>query len=592
LLLPKFFMQELPKNKEELVSLLDELIAARLVQKAEQKGETASPPPPPKGEQIVNPPQDETVALSSVEFAKVEKNLASLGFFTPSSKRIKDAKAKTVSISAVVNGNRVEAKATILPAALYGLPITADQDKYLALQKVITDLRQQQGGRVTNPVSFTSAELLTVLHNYRDSGKNYQDIDEWLNVMASTTIISEGAVYLAGKKRWVKDRFHVFDRAVSFGKELEPGKVADKNYVWLSDWQLENINSNHLIPVDLDTYRELKNHIAKTLVPLLQIWLYASRDAGTFEKRYDELCQILSIREYQYLSRIKEQLGPSLDELQQHGYIEAWSTEETSDGKAYKIVLRHGEKFHRDRHTRLAQNPSVRRSESKPLQVSQSAGRRQAFSTLHPQVDSQRLLELTQRGIGDSGARKLLATLPNDRPLVELLEWGDAEIARQPGRIANPAGFYIRLLQEHSAPPPTFQSSRAKKAREQANFAQQEALLTAHAVGEAREDEQRRKAQRRFDSLTPDRRQMLCERFKAELFVERPFMARQKSGSVMHERAVHARLMRYLAEEPVDLLVVPQPTSLSESTPTVLTIARLLEAQRDNWTRLNQSVDQ
>ena len=41
------------------------------------------------------------------EFAKVEKNLVSLGFFTPSSKRIKDAKAKTVSINAVVNGNRI-----------------------------------------------------------------------------------------------------------------------------------------------------------------------------------------------------------------------------------------------------------------------------------------------------------------------------------------------------------------------------------------------------------------------------------------------------------------------------------------------------
>ena len=83
-------------------------------------------------------------------------------------------------------------------------------------------------------------------------------------------IISEGAVYLAGKKRWVKDRFHVFERAVSFGKELEPGVVADRNYIWFSDWQLENINNNYLIPVDLETYRQLRNHIAKTLVPLLQ----------------------------------------------------------------------------------------------------------------------------------------------------------------------------------------------------------------------------------------------------------------------------------------------------------------------------------
>src|SRR6266849_7495059 len=268
-------MTQLPTNKEELRGLIEEIVARRLVEKAAQTTTLSSSPA--KTEVTAEPnssPASESVE-PSVEFAKVEKNLASLGFFTPSSKRIKEAKVKTVSINTMVNGNRVEARATIAPAALYGLPITADQDKYLALQKLITDLRQRQGGQVSNPISFTSAELLTLLHKHRDSGKNYAEIDEWLNVMSSTTIISEGAVYLAGKKRFVKDRFHVFDRAVSFGKEIEAGKVADKNYVWLSEWQLENINNNHLIPVDLETYRQLKNHIAKILVPLLQIWLYA-----------------------------------------------------------------------------------------------------------------------------------------------------------------------------------------------------------------------------------------------------------------------------------------------------------------------------
>src|SRR5207302_1472213 len=106
----------------------------------------------------------------------------------------------------------------IVPAALYGLPITADQDKYLALQKIITDLQQREG-IVKNPIGFTSAELLKLLSKHRRSGKNYQHISEWLDVMASTTIVSEGVVYFAGKKVWAKDRFHVFERAVSYGKE-------------------------------------------------------------------------------------------------------------------------------------------------------------------------------------------------------------------------------------------------------------------------------------------------------------------------------------------------------------------------------------
>ena len=40
-----------------------------------------------------------------------------------------------------------------------------------------------------------------------------------------------------------------------------------------------------LLPIDLDTYRKLRNQIAKILVPLLQVWLYASRAEGRFVER-------------------------------------------------------------------------------------------------------------------------------------------------------------------------------------------------------------------------------------------------------------------------------------------------------------------
>ena len=164
---------------------------------------------------------------------------------------------------------------------------------------------------MANPIGFSSSELLHLL-NQADAGKNYQDVSEWLDLMTATTIISEGAVYLAGKKVHAKDRFHIFDRAVSVGKEIEPGVIADKNYVWLSDWQLENINNNYLLPTDFAAYTRLKNHIAKALVPLLQVWLFATRGQGRFEKRYGEICQILAIREYRHLSEIKRNFSPSL----------------------------------------------------------------------------------------------------------------------------------------------------------------------------------------------------------------------------------------------------------------------------------------
>src|ERR1700753_3513106 len=71
----------------------------------------------------------------------VDKNLASLGFFTPSSQRIKREKAKTVRFSQLVDGQRAEVTATIVPSALHGLPVTSDQDKYLALQEIVRSQR-------------------------------------------------------------------------------------------------------------------------------------------------------------------------------------------------------------------------------------------------------------------------------------------------------------------------------------------------------------------------------------------------------------------------------------------------------------------
>jgi len=406
--------------------------------------------------------------LPSTEFVKVEKDLASLGFFTPSSKRTRNEKSKTVAVTIVLDGKRVEAKATIAPTALFGLPITADQDKWLALHKILSDV-QTRDGQVTNPVSFSSAELLALLKIYKDSGKNYKDVSDWLDVMVGTTIISEGAVYSGGKRVFGKDRFHVFDHAVSFGKQLPDGTVADKNYVWLSQWQLQNINNHHQLPIDLDTYRQLKNFIAKALVPLLQIWLYATRDEGVFEKRYDELCQILNVRRWDYISKIREKLGPSLDELKQFGYLSDWRIEKASDKHTHKILFFHGEKFHRDRRARLA------RKQASTIELSSHDFQRQPSPSSTPKptaypssqtFDPQLVAEFTRRGITEKKAHELLANLKPGQDVVAQLEHCD-QIVQQAGfPVANPAGFIIRLIERNISVPDGFETTAQKKARE------------------------------------------------------------------------------------------------------------------------------
>jgi hypothetical protein len=185
--------------------------------------------------------------------------------------------------------------------------------------------------------------------------------------MAATTIRSQGVVFLAKRKLYARDIFHVFDRVVIMGGELPDGRVADSNYVWLSSWQLDNINQNYLLPVDFETYRGLKNNIAKALVPLLQLWLYASRSNGVFEKRYDDLCELLSLRPQRYASDIQKQVGPSLDELQSKGFLAAWSLELTNDGRSHKITASHGPKFFADQRSQTATTTKVVEADRSPV---------------------------------------------------------------------------------------------------------------------------------------------------------------------------------------------------------------------------------
>lgn len=442
-------------------------------------------------------------------FVKIEKNLNSLGFFTPAKHNGSAPRKKVVTVRRELNGKIVEAQATILPSAEYGLPTTADLDKYLAFQKIIEHLRNNCG-HIANPVGFTTAQLVNVL-GINSTGKNYQDIHDWLQRMTLTGINSKGVVYMAKRKAWMSDTFHVFDRVVTVGSTLPDGTPADRNYVWLSDWQLENINGNYLLPIDLETYRKLKNQIAKILVPLLQIWLYASRAEGRFEKRYPELCQMLDITLHKHLSLIKRQLEPSLSELQHHGYLASYSIELTADGREYKVVAVHGHKFYHDQKIRAALPAAAQlpASQEPPL-----------------------LKALTDRGIGEKYARRLFRSLPEDRPILDQLEYADYLIAKS-GKIANPPGFYIYVLRENLRPPEGFETSGQCTVREQAATARQQDSLKQWKLEHAYQEFCRDQIAGRIRAMDPKDRAMHLDRHLKELKLKWPMLP----AATLHEMA-------------------------------------------------------
>lgn len=99
--------------------------------------------------------------------------------------------------------------------------------------------------------------------------------------------------------------------------------------------------------------------------------------------------------------------------------------------------------------------------------TSATVARRTTIQVPASNVQPEILAELGKRGIGETDARKLLATIPGKQPVLEQLEWADSEIAKASGKIANPAGFYISILRRNATPPPTFESRVKRLARQE-----------------------------------------------------------------------------------------------------------------------------
>lgn len=402
---------------------------------------------------------------TSKRVVRVEKNLNSLGFFSPTASTGKKKNEKVISFTRELPGGiKTEAKATIM-ATSSGLPNTADLDKYLAFQWIVADIKRKQGV-LTNPIGFTTYQLLRVL-GLKPTGKRYAEVDQWLDRMAGTLIKSEGAVYFAKTKRYVKDRFHVFEKVYTVGEQLPDGRKAEQNYVFLSDWQLENLNHGYVLPITLEHYQQLRSDIAKNLVPLFYIWFYASK--WPFQKRYRDLCEHLNVKVWTQFSRAREQFSPALNELKAVGYLSDWEICRTVDGLDFKLIFTAGPIF---------------RHEARTEQIRQ----KDDSAVLDPWF-GEALEALLRRGVAEKVARRLLFATSADTDVLEQIEWIDTIVAKDPRKFDNPAGMYVSLIRDRIPPPAGFVSSRRRKQMEQAQRAQQMELAassSAQAEMEAR----------------------------------------------------------------------------------------------------------
>jgi len=73
------------------------------------------------------------------------------------------------------------------------------------LPKIVIDSKKRYG-EVRNPIGFSSADLLELLGKCRNSGRNYDHISEWLNVMTATTSRTHASAIFCHKMNSTAER--------------------------------------------------------------------------------------------------------------------------------------------------------------------------------------------------------------------------------------------------------------------------------------------------------------------------------------------------------------------------------------------------
>jgi len=262
---------------------------------------------------------------------KLEVNLMNYPFFLIDNKKNKINK---IELKTTVNrmGTKTEIYWHVYSNSEYGLPSQFDKEVYMVIQEILESIPKP----VTNPIPIGSIYSLIKKLCISNTTNNYKNVKKALERISVTRIKSVGAFYSKDKKVWIEDLFGIFDRIVWKGEIKVDGSIAEQNYIYLGSKFLENINSNYVKPIDRTYYKkELRFPISKRLYELLGVKFYAifqNKNAPNYIRfSYDNLCDIIPMTNYIYVSKIKQKLEPSLKNLQNTGFLSNYKIEKEND---------------------------------------------------------------------------------------------------------------------------------------------------------------------------------------------------------------------------------------------------------------------
>ena len=234
------------------------------------------------------------------------------------------------------DGNVMQQSWVVRAAHGRGLPGRYDQDVYVALMQLIDARGLPQDGWV----SFSVYELVELMGK-RHSGREYGQVRESLQRLATTSVESKNAFYHKGRKAYISDTFSLLTEVKLAEYEGIAGERKDRNRVHLSQYFVDSYKANYLKHIDARFYWSLSSPIAKRLYRLVDKKRGGRR---SWEVELFALRARIPLSDYRYASKIKEKLAPAHEELVHKGFLKsvAYRKSDGSEYASYEIT----EDFH------------------------------------------------------------------------------------------------------------------------------------------------------------------------------------------------------------------------------------------------------
>lgn len=223
----------------------------------------------------------------------------------------------------------------VYPHQKYGIPGAFDKKVFDAIQEIIEELPKP----IPNIIPIGSLySLCKRIGVHPGSGKNLDMVRDALIRLTVTPIRSIWTFYDKGRKRWIDDIFHIYERIIWIGDELPDGTIADTNYIYLGSKYVENVNNGYVKPIDYKFYKALNSNISRRLYEILGVKFYPifqkQLEFDFIRYQYDTLCELIPLRKQKHLSLIKQQFEAAIRELQEGKFLEKVEIKEES-GKFY-----------------------------------------------------------------------------------------------------------------------------------------------------------------------------------------------------------------------------------------------------------------